>query len=473
MANNQTATYPKKSLKTEDQSLTQVHMNAYSLSDINSYFTSIPKYSEVTGADLTYTIEKVTQYGSDKSGAHGVDFSDTTDDVHTYASLPKGLRDIVSSTNITNDTPYSFNVSIKDYVINSKSSNAIQIAYTGANSIRIWHNYGYTFKSRIETSLTVKLTYNEPRAIVSVSKSGEGTVSGAGTYHWGSSYTITATPATGYHFVKWSDGNNTNASRKFTVNADFINNYKAYEAKPSYQAIFEKHSYTSTVTKQPTCTAKGVRTYTCSCGHSYTEEIPATGHNSNTVIPAVAATCTATGLTEGKKCSVCGTVTVAQTTVAKNPNNHSGSQVTIPAVAPTCTATGLTEGKKWSCCNAIITAQQTVAKLDHSYTSKVTAPTATSGGYTTYTCSCGHSYTADYTFLITANSNNANYGTVSGGDTYNQNATATLTATAKPGYKFVQWNDGNKNATRTVSVTASATYTATFEKGAFSRVLSS
>lgn len=39
------------------------------------------------------------------------------------------------------------------------------------------------------------------------------------------------------------------------------------------------HSYTSTVTKQPTCAATGVRTYTCSCGSSYTETIAATGNH--------------------------------------------------------------------------------------------------------------------------------------------------------------------------------------------------
>ena len=39
------------------------------------------------------------------------------------------------------------------------------------------------------------------------------------------------------------------------------------------------HDYNSSVTKQPTCTDTGIRTYTCSCGDSYTESIPATGHN--------------------------------------------------------------------------------------------------------------------------------------------------------------------------------------------------
>lgn len=39
-----------------------------------------------------------------------------------------------------------------------------------------------------------------------------------------------------------------------------------------------KHSYTGAVTTPAACTATGVRTYTCSCGDSYTETIPATGH---------------------------------------------------------------------------------------------------------------------------------------------------------------------------------------------------
>lgn len=40
-----------------------------------------------------------------------------------------------------------------------------------------------------------------------------------------------------------------------------------------------KHSYTETITKEPTCTEAGEKTYTCGCGESYTEEIPAKGHN--------------------------------------------------------------------------------------------------------------------------------------------------------------------------------------------------
>lgn len=63
---------------------------------------------------------------------------------------------------------------------------------------------------------------------------------------------------------------------------------------------------------------------------------------------------------------------------------------------------------------------------------------------------------------ITVNTNNSSYGYTTGGGTYYNGATATLTATPKSGYKFASWNDGNTSATRTVTVTGNATYTAYF-----------
>ena len=65
-----------------------------------------------------------------------------------------------------------------------------------------------------------------------------------------------------------------------------------------------------------------------------------------------------------------------------------------------------------------------------------------------------------YTLTVTAGTG----GTVSGGGTYNYGATATLKATPSAGYHFVKWSDGNTNASRTVTVTGNATYTATFKQ---------
>ena len=65
-------------------------------------------------------------------------------------------------------------------------------------------------------------------------------------------------------------------------------------------------------------------------------------------------------------------------------------------------------------------------------------------------------------YVITANSNDGDMGTVSGSGLYEHNATATLTATPNTGYRFVRWNDGSTLNPRTVTVTSEKTYTATF-----------
>ena len=61
---------------------------------------------------------------------------------------------------------------------------------------------------------------------------------------------------------------------------------------------------------------------------------------------------------------------------------------------------------------------------------------------------------------ITVQANNSNYGTVTGGGTFDYNSTKTITATAKAHYHFVEWNDGNTNASRSITVTGDKTYTA-------------
>lgn len=38
------------------------------------------------------------------------------------------------------------------------------------------------------------------------------------------------------------------------------------------------HEYAESITSEPTCTENGTKTFTCSCGESYTESIPALGH---------------------------------------------------------------------------------------------------------------------------------------------------------------------------------------------------
>ena len=65
------------------------------------------------------------------------------------------------------------------------------------------------------------------------------------------------------------------------------------------------HKYTEKITKTATCEAKGVKTYTCSCGDSYTKDIKATGHSFGEYKYNNDATQSKDG-TKTRTCSACG-----------------------------------------------------------------------------------------------------------------------------------------------------------------------
>ena len=123
-----------------------------------------------------------------------------------------------------------------------------------------------------------------------------------------------------------------------------------------------------------------------------------------TVMPAVEATCTETGLTEGLCCANCGEVFEPQQIIDKLPHNYSNWAVTLepsctkagkkekvcgmcggkleevipatghslvndPAEAPTCTEKGKTAGKHCSVCGAIVEAQEEIPATGHSWES--------------------------------------------------------------------------------------------------------
>lgn len=78
---------------------------------------------------------------------------------------------------------------------------------------------------------------------------------------------------------------------------------------PETETVAEKteaheHAYKEAVTTAATCTEEGVKTYTCECGDTYTEAIPATGHSFTNYVYNEDATYEADG-TETAKCDNC------------------------------------------------------------------------------------------------------------------------------------------------------------------------
>ena len=110
-------------------------------------------------------------------------------------------------------------------------------------------------------------------------------------------------------------------------------------------------------------------------------------HTTLESIEAVAATCTVSGLSEGKKCAECGEIVELQ-----NKTTAVGhTSVIDAAVASTCTEDGLTEGAHCEVCGEVLT-EQTVINAKHTYDqySIVTLPTADATGTAQLTCSvCG------------------------------------------------------------------------------------
>ena len=157
------------------------------------------------------------------------------------------------------------------------------------------------------------------------------------------------------------------------------------------------HNYVSTVIS-PTCTSGGYTQHVCSrCSDSYTDkQTGALGHSWDSGVITTQPTCQATGV-KTYTCTRCSTTRTEE--IAKVDHNI----VTLPAVSATCTQTGLTEGSQCSYCGTVFVAQTVTAALGHSWDEGVeTKPaTPTETGIMTYTCTrgCGATRTEDIPVL--------------------------------------------------------------------------
>ena len=211
-------------------------------------------------------------------------------------------------------------------------------------------------------------------------------------------------------------------------------NYNLEDATIHYNIPEHEHTFDSgVVTKDATCSEKGIKTFTCTyCGTEKTEDIPKNPDNHsfyggicsgcgakdpNFILPVITETCTKTvSVDSGKKYYASftpiqnGTITFYSTgskdtlgylynsemsLLRNDDDSGEGSNFSftydVEAGKEYIVACGLYSGSG----DLTFIFEYELAHV-HDYTDVVTAPTCTEQGYTTHTCACGDSYKDTY-----------------------------------------------------------------------------
>ncbi len=271
---------------------------------------------------------------------------------------------------------------------------------------------------------------------LSVNDSTMGTVSGAGQYLEETQATIAATPNRGHEFIEWSDTIKDNP-RKITVHGD-IKLVAFFKAIPQYTITAQSNDVNMGFVSGGGTYYRGdtiflQATPANAYGYKFVHWDDGNTDNPRTIV-----------VTEDK--TYTANFAVATYTIIAQPNNASMGNVTgggtydgNTQIILTATPSAGYRFINWNDGNTDNPRIITVIE-DKGYIANFT--------YSTYT--------------ITAIANDATMGSVTGGGTYNENTQVTLTAVPATGYAFVNWNDGNTDNPRTITVAEDKTYTANF-----------
>ena len=440
-----------------------------------------------TGGSVAPTSARV-EYGGEASSTA------TAATGYTFSGWSNGVKTAkLTVTNVTANATYAASFGINTYVITyAKETGIASVTPTsetvehGANAVGStaalttgynfdgWYNgatrvstalkYGptnvtsnmtLTAKATIKTfAITGTAQYRDTDSTGSFTTGNNGgSVTGSGTYNYGSKATLTAAEAAGYTFQGWYDAGGTQVSTAASYVIDSVT------AAVTVYARFQKNWFTVTYTRGTGVNALTKTTERVAYNGTVTSEtaVASTGYNTPT----------------WTKTSGTGTLTVT------------AGKATLSRVQSNCT----------------LTASATINKYTVSYTKNAniasiskTSETVNYGGTATctatlpantaqYTYSFGGWYegstqigtalalsvaniTAARTFeargVATVNKYTLTVVNGSGSGTYNYGTKVTITASAIEGKTFSKWSDGVTTASREVTVTANATYTAEY-----------
>lgn len=310
----------------------------------------------------------------------------------------------------------------------------------------------YTFTVTGNRTLVAQFQAQSYTITATADPTNGGSVSGGGTYTYGQSCTLTATPASGYVFVNWTKNGTvitTGTTLSFTVTGS-----------GTYVAHFQAQSYTITATADPsnggTVSGGGNYNHGQSCTLTAT---PASGYtfvnwtkNGTQVSTNANYTFTVTG-----SGTYVAHFQVQSYTISATANPANGGSVAGGGsynYGQSCTLTA-TPASGYTFVNW--TKNGTQVSSNANYTFTVTG----SGAYVAH-----FEVQAPNTYTISVSSDPSNGGSVSGGGTYEQGQSCTVSATANAGYTFTNWTENgsvvSSNANYTFTVSSNRTLVAHF-----------
>ena len=444
-------------------------------------------FSAGTGGTVSPTSARVQYGGSAESTA-------TANTGYTFTQWSNGTKTAkLTVTNVTANATYAASFGINAYVITYQAgtgvasvtpmsetvnhgSNAAGSTATVATGYNFdgWYNGSTRVSTALKygpTSVVKNMTLVAKGTIKTFAVTGTsqyrntdstgdwstgtsgGSVSGSGTYDYGSKATLTASAATGYTFMGWfnTSGTSVGTSTTYTINS--------VTAAVTVYARFQKNWYTVTYTRGTGVNSLSKTSERVAYNGTVTSEtaVASTGYNSPTWTKS-----SGTGLlsvSAGKatlsaiqsNCTLVASATINSYTISytKNANIASISK-TSETVNYGGTAT----------CTATLPAN--TAQYTYSFGGWYEGSTQIGTALALSVANITAARTFEARGVATVNKYTLTVVNGSGSGTYNYGTKVTITASTIEGKTFSKWSDGVTTASREVTVTANATYTAEY-----------